>query len=244
VAFAARRWLRRHAVMLTAVVGAITLTAASAAHVVLMNGVTTVTVIPTDGDLAVCLQADGQTALICAPGETDTVYAARTQLRSAGVDRLEYVIVPSGDPNAVLALTVLLEEFWDDTCLLYGAELTIPTDAFSRVFPLPEKTYWLWEDTALAVDEGFLWLTAGETRVLLSDGTGETVPEAWREPDMAVYGGTVPDGAKSLFCQVAVVQGERWRRYRAVDLGAETCVTAAEPVGFRWMTRGLGDIDW
>lgn len=244
VAIVARRWLRRHAVLLTAVVGVFTLVAASVTHAVLMNGVTTVTVVPTDGDLAVCLQADGQTALICAPGEVDTVYAARTQLRSAGVDRLDYIIVPSGDPNAVLALTVLLEEFWEDTCLLYGTETALPTEDFSRVFPLPEKTYWLWEDTALAAEEGFLWLTMGETRVLLSDGTGETVPTAWRVPDVAVYGGPVLEWAEALACRTAVLQGERRQRYHAANLGADAYMVAAEPAGLRWMTRGLGDIDW
>jgi hypothetical protein len=239
------RLSRKRGLYLTSLASVFTLTAAVMIHTVAMRGVTRIGIIPTEGDTAVCVQYHGYTALICAPERVGTLYDIRTQLRLDGIRRVDMLIVPHGEDSALTALTVILEDYLDGACAVYGEKVAGLSSFFEKAEPLTPSVRQLRDHTTVAGQGSFLWLEAGQTRLLICTGgdSVRTLPSEFRMADAIIYGGQLPSDTQLLSGTLGVVQGQRQSMPGAAACGVERLLIAQGSNDVVLMTRGVGDVD-
>ena len=207
---------------LAALALSVTLLAGVLTHTIGMRGVTTLTVTHTENGALLLLQKDGEAGLVVTGDDGE---AARNFLRREGIDRL-----------AFLLYTTTYTE--NENRPAAGQVWTPETGGTPAVFDGCEAR---WRD-------GWLWLTVGETRILLCPAGGDAadLSAQERETDLLIFDHRPPAhaGALSAVCGVmACDQEERMRLYRVIPWGRyEIRMTDEEAPVIR--TRGRGDCQY
>ncbi len=103
--------LRGRGVRLAVVLCAVILTVSGALYRYRLYDTVRFLVIPEQSDLAVCVLYRRRSVLVISPTQIDTLYAARTALRSAGVTSLDAVLLPEGDWSGAPYLSYVLGDY-------------------------------------------------------------------------------------------------------------------------------------
>ncbi len=106
-------------------------------------------------DLVVCLQYEGQAALVISPTNIQSLYAARAALEREGITSLDAVCIPAGEAVAISYVPLVLEEY-------------VATAQFHKP---SEESGMLWDDDgAMTWEEERVYLRFGNTCVAFGEG--------------------------------------------------------------------------
>ncbi len=238
-------FFRRKGLIAVAVTGAITLTVSLVAHTVLMRGVATVTLLPTQNDVAFCVQYEGETVLVCAPVHTGSVRKMQTALQLSGIRQVDALVVPFGNQTALMSMLSQWGSVLDNARLWYADETEWLCPYFENALPFPE--------TPTAVIDGVLCNRYGEQLHLqirqtdivcfFTDETVRSLPPALRQSEVVVFGQSVPSDALLLQAAVGFVQATSDTSPLPFSYGANRLLTVGRE-RMCFTTRGVGDITY
>lgn len=221
------------------------------AHTIVLRGVTTVTVLDAGDNAAVLLEKDGHTAVVASGDSLNLLDKMEWELRSRGVRKLDFLLLPNLEDEALRGLPGFVQAMPVD-CLLTPAAGTY-ADIAQAVAPrrlvLEETgTVMFWADAAANWRaDGWVRLTFGDTALLLcpSDGDARTLPEHWRHNQALLFTKTPPLYAAALSAQHGVLCcGTEVLPYvsKGVPWGAYPIALPAQEGAVELQTRGKGDI--
>ena len=245
LAIIGHRLLRRKGLAVVAVTGILTLAVSAIAHTLLMRGVATVTMLPTQNDVAFCVQYKGETLLVCAPVHIGSVRKMQTALQLAGVRRVDAVMVPFGNETALMTMFSQEDGMFDDCRLWYTDETKWLSSYAATAVSFP--------DTPTAVIDGVwccrygeqLHLAIQQTDILclFTDETVRSLPLTLRQSEVVVFGQSAPSDALLLQADVGFLQGTSDVTLSAPLRGVDRLVTVGRE-RMRLTTRGVGDITY
>ncbi len=217
-----------------------------------MRNVTTIAAVGTNGDAAILLQRNGHFGAILSLEEFDSVNRLGFLLEEYGATRLDFLIVTGGEGNALLQIPNQLSDFLQETPLFYPES----DPAFARLvqwyaycMPIETAQVSFWQGDTLAWQDGWLRMTLGDTRVLLSSGGTDAsqLPEDWRQTHLVVYTGTPPAHAGAITAQTGILLCEEEDLPYSLKAIPRTAYSVTAVSGYEQaavVTRGEGDLTW
>ena len=217
-----------------------------------MRDVTTVAAAGTDGDAAVLLQRNGRYGAMLSMTNTKTAARLRSLLADYGVTRLDFLVVTEGEANTLVLVPGMFGEYLQDTPLLYpqdDPDFVRLAQSYSNAYPLEEARITFWQEDTLAWRDGWLRLTMGDTRVLLSSGNTDAsvLPLEWRNTHLVLYTGAPPAHVGAITAQTGILLCEEEKAAGILKAIPRTAypVTAVPDYGqAAVVTRGKGDLSW
>lgn len=217
-----------------------------------MRNVTTVAAVGTDGDAAVLLQRNRQSGAVLSLEDFDSLDRLRFLLEQYGVARLDFLVVTGGEENSLLQIPDGLSDFLEDTPLFYPESdpaFERLTKLYSHCLPMETARVTFWQGDTLAWRDGWLRLTLGDTRFLLSSGGTDTsqLPAGWRQTHLVVYAGTPPAHVAAVTAQTGILLCEEEKipfTLKAIPRTAYPVVTVPAYQQAAVVTRGKGDLSW
>lgn len=235
--------LRRKGLAIVAITGVCALVIAVTAHTLLMRGVATVTLLPTQDDVAFCVQYEGETVLVCAPTNVGSVRKMKTALQLSGIRRVDAVMMPFGNETALMTMLSQWDDMFDDARFWY-------TDNTAWVMPYVTKAEKFPETPTAVIDgvwccsyEQQLHIAIQQTDILcfFTDETVRSLPLALRKSEVVVFGKTVPNDALLLQADIGFLQATSDTAPLPSSYGVARLVTVGRE-RIRITTRGVGDI--
>ncbi len=238
------RFAKGRGMRIGAVAAAAILCIAVCLHTAAKNGVSEITVLPTEGDTAVCVIHEDKTILITAPSEADTLYTIRTQLSLLGVDKIDVLILLGGTASLAPPMKLLLGDALTDTQVFYGNGAQKWASFFESAAALSDKAQSPVTELSVYQYNTFLAVQIRGTRLVVCNGTQSVydLPKALRAVDAVVFSNGIAKDAMLFEGAVAVVQGNDYTFSNETWLKMKRIVTATETDQVRLRTRGFGDI--
>ena len=235
----------RKGLALVAITGVLTLTLSYGANTLLMRDVAEITVLPTQNDVAVCVEYHGNTALVCAPEHIDTVYQLRTALRLSGVKRVDTLVVPFGNETVVVAMLSLCDGIFERAQLWYTEETAWMCAYFEEAQPLPETPVSVMDGVSFCRYGEQLHLAIQQTDILccLTDQAVRSLPLSLWHSEVVVFGRSIPADALLLQAQVGVLHGTTDTQPTAASCGVQQLFSVRKE-RITFTTRGAGDITY
>ncbi len=238
------RFAKRRGMRIGALAAALILGIAVCLHTVVKDGVSEIVVFPTDGDTAVCLIHEGETVLITAPSEEDTLYDISGQLSLLGVDKVDTLILIGGKASLMLSMKALLGDRLVDTRVLYGNGAQECAPFFDKASALTEQAVSPLDGLSVRQYDTFLAIQMWGTGLVVCNGTQSVydLPKALRDADAVVFSNGIAQDAMLFENAVAVVQGGDRSFSNEAWQGIKRVLAATENDEVRLRTRGFGDI--
>lgn len=238
------RFAKGRGMRIGAVASAIILCMSVCLHTVAKDGVSEITVFPTDGDTAVCLTHEEQTVLITAPSEPNTLYVIRAQLSLLGVDRVDTLILLGGTASLAPPMKLLLGDALTNAQVLYGNAAEKWATFFEGAVALTDKAQSPVTDLSVCQYDTFTAVQMRGTRLVVCNGTQSVydLPKTYRAANAVVFSNGIAQDAMLFEQAVAVVQGSGYTFSNETWLNMKRIVAATETNEVRLRTRGFGDI--
>lgn len=238
-------FFRRKGVAVAAIAGALALVVSVGTHTVFMRGVATLTVLPTQNDVAFCVQYEDTTVLVCAPTRTNSLRKMKTALQLAGLRHVDVLLVPFGNENTLLTMLSQWGDVLDDAQLWYADETKWMSPYFETAAALPETSALTINGIACRRYGQQLHVSVRQTDVLccLTDEAVRTLPPELCQSEVVIFGSAVPKDALLLQANVGFLQATSDTVPSPSLYGVERLLTVGQE-RIRIATRGIGDISY
>ncbi len=243
------RLLGRRGARAMALWAIIALLAGTTVNGLFMKGVTTLTVLQSDGSAAVLLEREGRYGVVLM-GEEDASKAAAQALRRIPAASVDFLLLADLDGGGAFASPLVTNAAEVDTLITFReGEYRLTAEAL----PVQGQTLYLddgpvvfWNDCrAQRLEDGFLRLTLGKTRVLLcpSSGDASALSPDGRLTHLAIYTGNAPRNIGAITAQAGVLAcGEGMLSYAMKGISQDVYPVRASARGdVTLRTRGVGD---
>ena len=219
----------------------------------MMRGVTSLTVLDVGDGSALLLQRGGRAGLILAEGGRRTPLLAARALRQRGVGRLDFLLCPDVESNAVSGIGYLTRQIPIDTVAqgemgYYSGTLEhIPAE--QELLTVDGGAFIFWDDGKAVLRDGFVQIRVGDTSLLLcpSVSNAAALTERERCANLLIFTQTPPLHAAAFTAQAgvlscnketipAVTKAVPWGIYPIKITGNDGDVTL--------YTRGRGDVEF
>ncbi len=243
------RLLGRRGMRAMALWAVIALLGGTAANGLFMKGVTTLTVLQSDGSAAVLLEREGRYGVVVM-GDEDASKAAARALRNIPAASVDFLLLADLDGGGAFASPLITNAAEVDTLItVREGEHRLTAGALpvqGQTLYLDDGPVLFWNDCrAQRLEGGFLRLTLGETRVLLCPAAGDAsaLSPDGRLTNLAVYTGNAPRNIGAITAQAAVLAcDETMLSYTMKGIPQDAYSTRAAARGdVTIRTRGQGD---
>ncbi len=236
---------RRNGLAIVAAIGALTLGLSYGANTWFMRGVAEITALPTQNDVAVCVEYQGKTVLVCAPEHTDTVYRMRTALRLSGIRRVDALVIPFGNATTITTLLSVCNDVFSASQLWYGEEMAWLSPRFAQAQPLPETDTAVIDGVNLCRYKTALHLAVNQTDLLccMTEDSVRSLPFSLWHSEVVVFGKAIPPDALLLQAEIGLWQNVTDARPTAASCGVQTLLSVTGE-RITLTTRGVGDITY